>query len=144
VQTKIGINRCNETNMMHFLFNLLRIKGLYIFQTLLAYPQEALCKQHFVYCVRVMSVGCCQGWSSRWTDSIVIHLFRGLKSTTAQQSPPDLGARNMGLEQCELDSSIAPSFKSLSICPSDISFWAVTIDTVVIALGCSPITDSHI
>jgi hypothetical protein len=43
---------------MHFLFNLLRIKGLYIFQALLAHPQEALHKRHLVYCVRVMSVGC--------------------------------------------------------------------------------------
>jgi hypothetical protein len=28
--------------MMHFLFNLLKIKGLYMFQALLAHPQEAL------------------------------------------------------------------------------------------------------
>jgi hypothetical protein len=31
---------------MYFLFNLLRFKGLYIFQALLANPQEALNKQH--------------------------------------------------------------------------------------------------
>jgi hypothetical protein len=43
---------------MHFLFNLLRINGLYIFRALLAHPQEVLHKQHLVYCVRVMSVGC--------------------------------------------------------------------------------------
>jgi hypothetical protein len=50
----------NETNVMHFLFNLLRIKGLYMFQTLLAYrpTQEALNKRHLVYYVRVMSDGC--------------------------------------------------------------------------------------
>jgi hypothetical protein len=30
------------TNVMHFLFNLLRIKGLYMFRTLPAQPQEAL------------------------------------------------------------------------------------------------------
>jgi hypothetical protein len=29
-----------------------------MFQALLAYLQEALNKQHLVYCVRVMSVGC--------------------------------------------------------------------------------------
>jgi hypothetical protein len=29
---------------MHFSFNLLRIKGLYMFQALLAHPQEALQK----------------------------------------------------------------------------------------------------
>jgi hypothetical protein len=43
--------------MMHVLFNLLRIKGLYMFRELLAHPQEALHKRHLVYCVRVMSVG---------------------------------------------------------------------------------------
>jgi hypothetical protein len=43
---------------MHFLFSLLRIKGLYMFRALLAHPQEALHKRHLVYCVRVMSVGC--------------------------------------------------------------------------------------
>jgi hypothetical protein len=43
---------------MHILLNLLRIKGLYMFRVLLAHPQEALHKQHMVYCVRVMSVGC--------------------------------------------------------------------------------------
>jgi hypothetical protein len=42
---------------MHFLFNLLRIKGLNMFRALLAHPQEALHKRHLVYCVRVMSVG---------------------------------------------------------------------------------------
>jgi hypothetical protein len=48
----------SETNLMHFLFNLLRIKGLYMFRALLAHPQEVLHEQHLVYCVRVMSVGC--------------------------------------------------------------------------------------
>jgi hypothetical protein len=43
---------------MHFLLNLLRIKGLCMFRALLAYPQEALNKGHLVYCVRVMSAGC--------------------------------------------------------------------------------------
>jgi hypothetical protein len=51
----------SETNVMHFL--LLRIKGLYMFRTLLAYPQEVLHKRHLVYCVRVMSVGYYQDWS---------------------------------------------------------------------------------
>jgi hypothetical protein len=32
----------SEANVMHFLFNLLRIKGLYMFRALLAHPQEAL------------------------------------------------------------------------------------------------------
>jgi hypothetical protein len=35
-------NQYCETNVMHFLFNLLRINGLYMFQALLAHPQEEL------------------------------------------------------------------------------------------------------
>jgi hypothetical protein len=48
----------SETNVMHFLFSLLRIKILYMFRALLAHPQETLHKRHLVYCVRVTSVGC--------------------------------------------------------------------------------------
>jgi hypothetical protein len=48
----------SETKVMLFLFNLLRITGLYMFRALLAHPQEALHKLHLVYCVRIMSVGC--------------------------------------------------------------------------------------
>jgi nicotinic acid phosphoribosyltransferase len=44
--------------VMHFLLNLLTITDLYTLRALHAYPQEALNKRHFVYCVRVMSVGC--------------------------------------------------------------------------------------
>jgi hypothetical protein len=44
--------------MMHLLFILLRINGLYMFRALPAHPQEALYRRHLVYCVRVMSVGC--------------------------------------------------------------------------------------
>jgi hypothetical protein len=51
-----GNNQYSETNVMHFLFNLLRIKGLYMFRALLAHPQEALRKRHLVYCERIMSV----------------------------------------------------------------------------------------
>jgi hypothetical protein len=56
--SKIHVNQYSETNVMHFLFNLLRIMGLYMFWALLTHPQEALHKRHLVYCVRVMSVGC--------------------------------------------------------------------------------------
>jgi hypothetical protein len=52
------INQYSETNVMHFLANLLRIKGLYIFRALLAHSQAARHKRHLVYCVRVMSVDC--------------------------------------------------------------------------------------
>jgi hypothetical protein len=47
----------SETSVMYFLFTLLRIKGLYMFRTLLSHPQEALHKRHLVYWVRY-SVGC--------------------------------------------------------------------------------------
>jgi hypothetical protein len=46
-------NQYSESNVMHFVFNLLRIKGLYMFRALLGHPQEVLHKQHLVYCVRV-------------------------------------------------------------------------------------------
>jgi hypothetical protein len=39
----------SETNVMHFLFNLLGIRGLYVFRALLAHSQEALNKRHLVY-----------------------------------------------------------------------------------------------
>jgi hypothetical protein len=48
----------SETSVMHILFNLLRIKDLYMFRAFLAHPQEALNIQDLFYCVRVMSVGC--------------------------------------------------------------------------------------
>jgi hypothetical protein len=51
-------NQYSDTKVMHLLFNLLRIKGLYMFRALLAHLQEELNEQHFVYCVRVMSGGC--------------------------------------------------------------------------------------
>jgi hypothetical protein len=41
---KINIKRAQyrETNAMHFLFSLLRIKDLYMFRALLAHPQDIL------------------------------------------------------------------------------------------------------
>jgi hypothetical protein len=50
------LHQYGETNMMHFLFSLLRIKSLYMFRALLTDPQEALHKRHLVSCVRVLSV----------------------------------------------------------------------------------------
>jgi hypothetical protein len=50
VQYKSMIYQYSETNVMHFLFNLFRITGLYIFRALLAHPHEALHKRHTVYC----------------------------------------------------------------------------------------------
>jgi hypothetical protein len=48
----ISRNQYSESNVMHFLFNLLKIKGLYMFQALLVHPQEALHKRHlYIVCV---------------------------------------------------------------------------------------------
>jgi hypothetical protein len=44
----IIVYQYSETNVMRFLFSLLRTKGLYMFRALLAYPQEALQKRHLV------------------------------------------------------------------------------------------------
>jgi hypothetical protein len=44
-------------NVMHILFDLLKIKGPYMFRALLAHPQEVMHKRHLVYYVHVMSVG---------------------------------------------------------------------------------------
>jgi hypothetical protein len=54
----IIVHQYNETNVMCFSFNLLRIKDLYMFRALLTHPQEALQKQHLLYCARIMLVGC--------------------------------------------------------------------------------------
>jgi hypothetical protein len=40
------IYQYSETNVMHFLFILLRIKGFYMFRALLTHPQEAMYKRH--------------------------------------------------------------------------------------------------
>jgi hypothetical protein len=48
----------SKTNVMHFLFNLLRINGLYMFRALLTHLQEALHKRNLAYCVRFISVRC--------------------------------------------------------------------------------------
>jgi hypothetical protein len=46
-------HRYSETNVMHILFSLLRIKGLYVFRAVLVYLQEAVYKRHLACCVRV-------------------------------------------------------------------------------------------
>jgi hypothetical protein len=51
--TYVKVYQYSETNVMQFLFCLLRIKGLYMFRALLAHPQEELHKRHLVYFVRV-------------------------------------------------------------------------------------------
>jgi hypothetical protein len=51
----INHNQYSKTKVMHFLLNLLSIKGLYMFQALLTHLHEALNKGHLVYCVRYVS-----------------------------------------------------------------------------------------
>jgi hypothetical protein len=48
---------------------LLRIKGLYMFRELLAHPQEALHKQHLVYCVQFH----CNRDTANWHYTHAIH-----------------------------------------------------------------------
>jgi hypothetical protein len=71
----IKVNRYTETNMMHVSFNLLRIKGLYMFRALLAHPQEVLHKRHLGYCLRIMSVDC-------GTVAVSLHLAHHLQTTS--------------------------------------------------------------
>jgi hypothetical protein len=78
----IIVYQYNDSNVIHLSFSLLRIKGLFMFRALLAHPQEALHKRHLVYCVRIMSVGCCHGCS---------------QSATVQQPPED---EQVMLERC--------------------------------------------
>jgi hypothetical protein len=56
---------------MHVSFNVLRIKGPYMFRALLAHPHEALHKRRLVYCVRIISVGC---------DTVALHCNRAAAS----------------------------------------------------------------
>jgi hypothetical protein len=60
----------SETNVMHFLFNLLSIKGLYMFRALLTHPQEAPHKQHLLYLLACYVGWLHQGWSSTPTRGL--------------------------------------------------------------------------
>jgi hypothetical protein len=82
----------SETNVMHSVFNLLSIKGLYIFRALLAHPQEALHKRHLVYCVRVKSVSCYPDWCSQLT-----YHARNIPSAVCAVPPED---EQVMLETC--------------------------------------------
>jgi hypothetical protein len=65
----------SETNVMHVLFNLPRIKGLYMFRALLAHPQEVHHKRQLVYCVRVVTVGCTR---YQYSETNVMHFLFNL------------------------------------------------------------------
>jgi hypothetical protein len=63
----------SETDVMHFTFSLLRIRGLYMFRTLLAHPQDSLHKRHLVQCVRVRSVGCTTPGAANWHNTHALY-----------------------------------------------------------------------
>jgi hypothetical protein len=67
---------------MHFLFDS-RIKSLYMFRALLAHPQEAIHKQHLVYCVRVMSVGGTANWHNWGFQEVEAPWFQDKRHITA-------------------------------------------------------------
>jgi hypothetical protein len=67
-------NQHNETNVMHFSFNLLRIKGLYMFRTLPAQPQESLHRRHSVPCAYV-----CNCATTNWHYTHAIYQMPFLK-----------------------------------------------------------------
>jgi hypothetical protein len=85
----IIVCQCNETNVMHYSFNLLRIKSRYLFRALLTHPQEALHKQHLVYFVR-MSVGCVTIVVSLqlWHNQLTLYA-RNIPSAVCEAPPED-------------------------------------------------------
>jgi hypothetical protein len=56
VQLDITHHQYNKNNVVRFSFNLLRIKGLYMFRALLAHPQEAL--QNLIWILRACNISC--------------------------------------------------------------------------------------
>jgi hypothetical protein len=58
------------TNVIHFLFNLLRIKGLYIFRALLAHPQEELHSGTW-YIACVLCQLAAPGLKWKWRETLV-------------------------------------------------------------------------
>jgi hypothetical protein len=92
------VSQYNETNVMHFSFNLLRIKGLYMFRALLAHPQGTLHKRHLVYCVRIMSVGCGRvAFSLQPCHSQLTLYARNIPNAVCAVSPED---EQVMLETC--------------------------------------------
>jgi hypothetical protein len=78
------VHQYNETNVMHFSFNLLVIKGLYIFRALLAHPQDAMYRRYLVYCVRVMSVDCTRHHDGFITLKNYVYLTSRLRTPGAK------------------------------------------------------------
>jgi hypothetical protein len=69
----------SETNVIHLLFNLLRIQGLYIFLALFAHPQETLNKRQLLYRMRVMSVQYtkCRFEAPREDEQVMLEICKG-------------------------------------------------------------------
>jgi hypothetical protein len=55
----IIVYQYSATNVMHFLFSLLRTEGLYMFRALLAHPQEVLHKWHFFFYIYTLYYTVC-------------------------------------------------------------------------------------
>jgi hypothetical protein len=72
----IIVYQYSETNVMHCLFNLLRIKGLYMFRALLSHPQEAPHKRHLV--LRM----CYVSWLHQDWSETQIQLINWIKSAS--------------------------------------------------------------
>jgi hypothetical protein len=72
----------SETNVMHFLFDLLRIKGLYMFRALLAYPQEGLHKQQLCILCACYVSWLHQDWSAQHPEDeqVMLETCRGPNS----------------------------------------------------------------
>jgi hypothetical protein len=83
----IYIHQSNENIVMHFSFNLLRIKGPNMFPALLAHPQEATHKGHLVYCMRAnmaqptdiihTQYTKCRLWTPPEDDQVMLETCRG-------------------------------------------------------------------
>jgi hypothetical protein len=84
----VRVYQYTETNVMHFSFNLLRIKGLYMFRALRVYPQDVLHKRHLVYCVS-MSVGCATSGVNLLTWHSQLTLFARIIPNSVCVAPPE-------------------------------------------------------
>jgi hypothetical protein len=81
----------SETNVMHVLFNLLRIKGIYMFRALLAHPQEAVHKRHGILC------DCYVSWLHQsWCSQLTKHAHN-IPSAVCVAPPED---EHVMLETC--------------------------------------------
>jgi hypothetical protein len=89
----ILVYQYRKTNVMHFLFNLLRIKGLYMFRALLAHPQEALHKRHLVlFNVHTVHIRRIRRKNQQYALIVPLLYFYVLASTCFGSSLPSSGS----------------------------------------------------